>query len=336
MREISTESLIKWYECNGRDLPWRRTKDPYKIWLSEIILQQTRVEQGLPYYEKFVENFPVVGDLARVNLDKVYKFWEGLGYYSRANNLHSTANYIAKELKGTFPNNYKDLIKLKGVGDYTASAISSFCFNEIQPVLDGNVYRVISRFYGIEEEINTPKAKKIFKTILFEIIDDKRPDLFNQAIMEFGALQCVPRNPLCEECIFKSECYAHTTNSVNNFPVKKQTKKSIDRYFNYLVFNKNGQLAIRKRGNKDIWKNLHEFPLLDSKDIFEQESHANFTFYEVSKTYKQVLSHQNIYAKFFTVNHLNGEEFFFIDKKEVDSYGFHGLMVKYLKDIGWI
>ena len=215
-----SKTLINWYSANKRNLPWRETRDPYSIWLSEIILQQTQVKQGLPYFNSFLAEFPTIFDLAKVEESKVLKLWQGLGYYSRARNLHATAKYIANELQGEFPNNYKALLKLKGVGDYTASAISSICFNEVAAVVDGNVYRVLSRYYGITTPINSSKAIKEFKFLAQKLIDKERPAEFNQAIMEFGAIQCKPKNPNCSLCPLNSSCFALQKNIVAQLPVK--------------------------------------------------------------------------------------------------------------------
>src|SRR5690606_28672368 len=215
-----SQKLISWYLQNKRDLPWRNTKNPYKIWLSEVILQQTRVAQGLPYYENFVKHFPTVFDLAKANEEQVLKIWQGLGYYSRARNLHHTAQYVSENLNGEFPKTYNKLIKLKGIGSYPAAAISSFSNDENVAVLDGNVYRVLSRYFGIETDISSSQGKKEFQEMADEVLDKKRPALFNQAIMEFGALQCVPKNPNCEVCVFNDSCVALQKNKVAQLPVK--------------------------------------------------------------------------------------------------------------------
>ena len=233
---IFSKTLINWYSVNKRELPWRQTIDPYYIWLSEIILQQTQVAQGLPYYVKFTEEFPSVFHLAKAQEGHVLKLWQGLGYYSRARNLHTTAKYIAAELKGEFPNNYKDLLKLKGIGDYTASAIASICFNKPEAVVDGNVYRVLSRYFGIDTPINSPKGAKEFKQLAQELIDKKDPATFNQAIMEFGATQCKPQSPDCTLCPFTSSCIAFNENRIIELPVKIKSGKAKKKYFNFFNY----------------------------------------------------------------------------------------------------
>ena len=222
---ILSEKLIYWYLQNKRELPWRKTKDPYRVWLSEIMLQQTRVAQGLPYFLKFTKAFPTVFDLAKADESEVLKLWQGLGYYSRARNLHFTAKYIAEELNGMFPENYKGLLQLKGVGDYTASAIASICYDEPVAVVDGNVYRVLSRYFGIATPINSTKGIKEFKELAQTLIDASQPGVYNQAIMDFGALHCKPQNPLCNECPVSDSCVALAKNSIKELPVKERKIK---------------------------------------------------------------------------------------------------------------
>ena len=258
--------LATWYLENKRDLPWRQTTNPYQIWLSEIMLQQTRVAQGLPYYQAFTKTFPTVFDLANASEEHVLKLWQGLGYYSRARNLHATAKYIATDLNGIFPANYKDLLKLKGVGEYTAAAIASFSYNEVVPVVDGNVYRVLARYFNVSTDIASAKAKKEFTDLAFEVISTKNPALFNQSIMEFGALQCVPKNPNCSICPLNSSCAALATNKVNQLPVKTKKLKAKYRFLNYLyIFDNDNKTTINKRVEKGIWHNLYEFPLVETE-----------------------------------------------------------------------
>src|SRR6056300_1490745 len=233
---IFSNKLILWYLQNKRDLPWRKTKNPYHVWLSEIILQQTRVAQGLDYYLKFIDAFPTVNHLANADESTVLKLWQGLGYYSRARNLHFSAKYIVKELTGEFPKTYKEIVKLKGVGDYTASAIASMCFNEPTAVVDGNVYRVLSRYFGIDTPINSSKGVKEFKAMAQELIDRNNPAIFNQAIMEFGATQCKPKNPDCGNCPFQNSCVAFGYNHIDALPVKNKSARAKKKYFNFLVF----------------------------------------------------------------------------------------------------
>lgn len=256
--------LLTWYRKNKRSLPWRATRDPYKIWLSEIILQQTRVDQGMAYYHAFVENYPDVHALAKASEDKVLKTWEGLGYYSRARNLHVTAKKISVELGGRFPSSHAGLLELKGVGDYTASAISSICFNEVQPVVDGNVYRFLSRYFGIKTPIDSTKGKKEFRELAAELITQKDPGTFNQAMMEFGARQCTPRNPECGECVFRLSCVASKKKLVAKLPVKEKKTKVTERTLVYLVLKNGNYTFIRQRTGKDIWQGLYEFPLWEA------------------------------------------------------------------------
>ncbi|MEJ6792849.1 MAG: A/G-specific adenine glycosylase [Lacinutrix sp.] len=261
-----TEKLISWYLVNKRDLPWRKTKNPYFIWLSEIILQQTQVAQGLPYYDAFTTKFPTVFDLAKAEESQILKLWQGLGYYSRARNLHASAKYIVEELDGHFPDTYNEIIKLKGIGDYTASAVASICFNETTAVVDGNVYRALSRIYGICTPINTGKGFKEFKALAQELIDKKRPATFNQAIMEFGARQCKPKNPDCNSCPFSGTCIALQQDRISELPVKLKTLKVKIKHFNFIVIlSEDGKTILEKREGKGIWQNLYQFPLLETK-----------------------------------------------------------------------
>jgi A/G-specific adenine glycosylase len=258
--------LIKWYNINKRDLPWRKTNDPYKIWISEIVLQQTRVDQGLPYYLKFVKEFPKVQNLADASEDKVLKLWQGLGYYSRARNLHFTSKLISNELKGKFPENYDELLKLKGVGEYTASAIASFAFNEQKAVLDGNVFRVLSRYYGVIIPIDSSKGKKIFSSLAYKNLPKKNYATYNQSIMEFGALQCKPSNPDCAICPINIKCWAFLNSKTKDLPCKEKKIKVRLRYFNFIIIQNNKTVIMEKRLEKDIWRNLYQFPLFETSD----------------------------------------------------------------------
>lgn len=310
-----TNLLIEWYLQKKRDLPWRNTTNPYPIWLSEIILQQTRVAQGMPYFYAFLESFPTVKELARADEQQVLKLWQGLGYYSRARNLHQTAQYIANELEGVFPNSYAGLIQLKGIGEYTAAAIASFAYNEPVPVVDGNVFRVVSRYFGIESDINTGKTKKEFTALAAELLSKEQPALFNQAIMEFGAMHCTPKNPDCENCIFNSSCVALQKGLVGQLPFKSKKIKIRKRYFNYIVLqDKKGNTKIQQRTDKGIWHNLYEFPLFETTQEEGFETIAplikNDTDFgdsvvsiqeanPISLIHK--LSHQHLYIKFWKV-----------------------------------
>ena len=310
-----TEILTHWYSVYKRDLPWRKTKNIYRIWLSEIILQQTRVNQGLKYYEDFVATFPTVFDLANADEEMVLKLWQGLGYYSRARNLHFTAKYIVKDLNGEFPGNYEGLIKLKGIGDYTASAIASICFEEPTPVVDGNVYRVLSRYYGIKTTINSTKGVKEFKQLAQQLIDIKQPGIFNQAIMEFGAVQCKPHNPDCSICPFNQSCVAIQKKIVSSLPVKNNKVIIKKRFFNYLVVTYlDNNTLIRQRKSKGIWQGLYEFPLVESHqeiDLKELLLSKNFQETIFDETFSislfnntsiiHKLTHQHLYVKFWII-----------------------------------
>lgn len=308
-----SSKLIAWYQNNKRDLPWRNRKDPYAIWLSEIILQQTRIDQGLSYYESFIATYPTVFDLAAAEEEAVLKLWQGLGYYSRARNLHHTAQHIAANHNGIFPNTHKELLKLKGVGDYTASAISSFCFEEPQAVVDGNVYRVLSRVFGIQTPINTSAGAKEFKKLAQKLIDKNKPGEFNQALMEFGSMHCKPQNPFCEDCIFNSECVAFNNGMVQKLPVKTSKTKVRNRYFNYLVIlSEDEKTLLEKRTGNGIWRNLYQFPLLEKEQnvvLTIQDVSSFMSNFEVKslslyneKPVVHKLSHQHLHIQFWIVN----------------------------------
>jgi A/G-specific adenine glycosylase len=307
-----SKTLTTWYLENKRDLPWRNTTNPYHIWLSEIMLQQTRVAQGLPYYMAFTKEFPAVFDLAKANEEKVLKLWQGLGYYSRARNLHATAKHIAEDLNGIFPPDYKSLLQLKGVGEYTAAAIASFCYNEVVPVVDGNVFRVLSRYYNVETDIASANAKKEFTLLGQEVISKENPALFNQAIMEFGALQCVPKNPNCEICPLNTSCAALSLKKVSELPIKGKKLKIKNRFLNYLyiVDNKN-KTTINQRTAKGIWHNLYEFPLVETEILETDESVLSLIRNEFkditdiilmeTETITHKLSHQHLHIKFWKI-----------------------------------
>jgi A/G-specific adenine glycosylase len=326
------KALTHWYSANKRDLPWRRTTNPYFIWLSEIILQQTKVEQGLPYYEAFVTNFPTIFDLASANESDVLKLWQGLGYYSRARNLHATAKHIVEELDGAFPNNYKDLLKLKGVGDYTASAIASICFNEVCAVVDGNVYRAFSRYFGIATPINSSQGQKEFKALAQKVIDKDDPAEFNQAIMEFGARQCKPKNPDCTICPLQNSCVALQKNLIAELPVKKKSLKPKKKHFNFLVLvSEDGKTILEKREGKGIWQNLYQFPLIESNEVMDFSAMSlqlkkhdviNGASYKLSLYNEEAiihkLSHQHLHTKFWII--------------EIDALAIKGISIRNIKD----
>lgn len=303
--------LIEWYRCHQRELPWRTTKDPYKIWLSEIILQQTRVVQGLPYYQRFIESYPTVYELAAASETAVLRLWQGLGYYSRARNLHACARSIVEKYNGKFPDNYKELLSLPGIGPYTAAAIASIVFKEPVPVLDGNVYRVLSRIFGIEVPINSPAGKHIFNMLAQDLLPPDRPDVYNQAIMDFGALQCTPVKPLCSTCIFQLECQALRTNKQEELPVKQPRIKIKPRFFHYLVIQAEDSLLMKMRQKGDIWTGLYDFYLIEDKQSTEFEQLEDvlvdlikkhqLSITKSPKLYKHILTHRIIYATFFKV-----------------------------------
>jgi A/G-specific adenine glycosylase len=307
--------LITWYLKHKRTLPWRNESNPYYIWLSEIILQQTRVDQGLPYYLKFVERFPSIFDLAVASEEEILKLWQGLGYYSRARNLHFTAKQIAFEFDGTFPPSYSELKKLKGIGDYTASAIASICFDEAAAVVDGNVYRVLSRVFGIDTPINSSAGAKTFKSLAQQLIDVERPGTFNQALMEFGARHCVPQNPDCNRCVFSGQCEAVRTGTVSDLPAKLKKQQIRKRYFNYIVLISDEQEAtlLQQRKGKGIWQNLYEFPLIETTSVINEAAFCELTEYKALSENASIaalslynedpvvhkLSHQHLYTTFW-------------------------------------
>ena len=340
-----TTQLMAWYKINKRSFPWRQTTDPYRVWLSEVIMQQTRVAQGTPYYTSFIENFPTIDHLAAAKEQQVLKLWQGLGYYSRARNLHYTAKVIVSEYDSVFPKTFKELLTLKGIGDYTASAISSICFNEPQAVIDGNVYRVLSRYFGKDTPIDAPYALKEFKILATELMGSESPGEFNQALMEFGALQCTPKNPVCNTCIFQNECTAFNQNLVGKLPLKKNKIKVTNRYFNYLVFETpNKKTILQQRTTKGIWQNLYEFPLVESlnvlsiDEIYEAPLISKYTKIKdtsVSKInetpIRHKLSHQQLYITFWKVktNTLLEEGMF---QNEVHNYPVPRALEKFIKN----
>ena len=313
MKADFTRLLLVWNTSqNLREMPWKGEKDPYKIWLSEIILQQTRVEQGRIYYEKFLKTFPTIKQLAKAPDEKVFKLWEGLGYYSRCKNLLFTARKIVQEMDAIFPDTYEEIKKLKGIGPYTAAAIASFAFNEPYAVVDGNVQRVIARYFGIVSPPDTSAGKKIYDLLAQALLDKKKPAIYNQAIMDFGAVICKPQNPLCNQCIQKKDCMALKLNEVKSLPVKGKRIDKKNRWFYYFLFLCNNQVYVRKRIQKDIWQNLYEFVLEESSapiiHSFEDcrfvekiiGKHA-YTISSISKMYRQQLSHQYINGQFIVI-----------------------------------
>ena len=342
--------LTSWYQANKRDLPWRSISDPYKIWISEIILQQTRVNQGLDYYLRFVERFPGVKELAEANEDEVLKYWQGLGYYSRARNLHKAARQILTDFSGHFPEKHSEVLKLSGAGDYTAAAICSFAYNQPYAVVDGNVYRVLSRLFGIETPIDSSKGKKEFAEIAQHLLPKNESGLHNQAIMEFGALQCIPASPDCNNCPLKSVCQAFELNLVAILPVKFQKIKVSNRYFNYLFIKYNDVTFLQKRIAKDVWQNLYEFPLIESDqlveitDLIESEKFKNLfqgisqvEIIKKSNPMKHILTHRVIFAQFVTVtiSELNNklQKLVEVPLNEIDRFAVSRLMELFLETV---
>lgn len=298
---------MTWYQDNKRMLPWRETKDPYKIWLSEIILQQTRVAQGLPYYNAFINTFPTVVSLARAKEEQVLRLWQGLGYYSRARNLHKCAKVVVDNYSAKFPPSFDTLQKLPGIGPYTAAAIASISFNEAVAVVDGNVFRVLARVFGIELDITSNEGKRFFFDKANELIDHKHPDTFNQAMMEFGATWCTPKNPKCEECIFKKMCVAYQKGIINLLPVKLKKTKVKRRYLNYFILEWNKKIVLRKREGKDIWHGLYDFFLIETTtaqkplNLLQHDQWLSLLKKKEVKTFnpvKHILSHQLLIIHF--------------------------------------
>lgn len=309
-----SKKILDWYALNKRELPWRGAKNPYLIWLSEIMLQQTRVAQGTPYYLKFAERFPTVKDLAVASEEEVLKLWQGLGYYSRARNLHATAKVVAFDLDNRFPQTYKGLMKLKGVGDYTASAIASICFDEPKAVVDGNVFRVLARYFGVEKPINSVEGAKYFRELAAEVMDTRNIRDYNQGVMEFGSLQCAPKNPDCVGCPLNESCVALQKNLVGRLPVKINKTRIRKRYFNYLVvLNEKDETYLQQRKGKGIWQNLWEFPLFESeseigkndirkkmKELTGVKESRSLSLYN-EKEIIHKLSHQHLHTRFWII-----------------------------------
>ena len=328
-------------------MPWKGETDPYKIWLSEIILQQTRVEQGWDYYNRFVKTFPSIEKLARASEQKVFKLWEGLGYYTRCKNLLATAKFIASEKKGKFPNNYDDILVLKGVGPYTAAAIASFAFNLPHAVVDGNVFRVLSRFFAIDTPIDNGTGKKQFTALAEELLDKKQAGIYNQALMDFGAVVCKPKNPLCTACPLKTECRAFAQDKIDKLPVKAGKINKKKRWFYYFVVEENGKILVKKRGPKDIWENLYEFTLLETQSsatidflrkaeiIKNLYTKSKFEIKHISKLYKQQLSHQTIQGRFIYVtikNNIQLKGYKAVTYKEITKLPFPKFITAYLAE----
>jgi A/G-specific adenine glycosylase len=344
--------LVRWWEDNKRDLPWKSTKDPYRIWISEIILQQTRVEQGKPYYEAFIQNYPDIKSLAEAKEDEVLKLWEGLGYYSRARNLHHTAKYITKDLGGIFPSVHDELLKLKGVGPYTAAAIASFAFDLPHAVVDGNVIRLVSRILGITQAVDNPKIQKEISDFVSASIVHSSPASFNQALMDFGSMVCKPNNPGCEECVFQSFCVAFDKDFVNQIPLKIKKAPRKNRYFHYLDIriNHGDMTIITQRSDSDIWKKLYELPMLETSDasilnevVLRKISNEILDTYDLNCEIKvldtkltQILTHQKIHGIFYEIQLNNKLEkinppYYLVKRKKVSNFAFPKIINDYIR-----
>jgi A/G-specific adenine glycosylase len=342
-----SKTLLTWYGHYKRELPWRGETNPYKIWASEIILQQTRIAQGWDYYLRFIDRFPTVEDLATASEDEVLKYWQGLGYYSRARNLYTGAKYIVNEHKGIFPRRYEDILKIKGVGEYTAAAIASIAFNLPYAAIDGNAFRVLTRVFGIDTPIDTTSGKKEITALANQLLDTKQSGLFNQALMDFGALQCLPAHPDCDCCCFAFECMAKRQCLQDILPLKSKKPKVRTRYFYYFRIYRQSEILIRKRGENDIWKGLYEFPLFESeKELSEDEILSNlflrdildgctWTLNTISSQYKHQLTHQLIIAQFITVTITKGKPHLYnsmlsIPEADMDIYPVARLIERFL------
>lgn len=340
--------LLSWLAANPRDMPWKKTKDPYKIWVSEIILQQTRVAQGTPYYLTFIQRFPTVFDLASASEEAVFKVWEGLGYYRRARHMHETAQFIVTHYEGVFPNTYEEILALKGIGEYSAAAIGSFAFGLEKAVVDGNVSRLISRLFGIEEEVQSLTGKLKIKEIAQRALSlSADPSQHNQAIMNFGAMVCLPKAPVCHTCPFAKACYALEHKRVDELPKKKAKKKRKKRYFHYYVIRQNKEVYLRRREAEDIWKGLYEFHLVETKSLSqpfnkeelmqELEIVGHCALKPALKSYKQNLTHREILASFHELTlaestQWNHQNYHKIDAEELDTYPFPKVIHCYLVD----
>lgn len=343
-----SKTLLKWNDTeNTRQMPWKGEKNPYRIWISEIILQQTRVRQGIEYYNRFIKAFPDVQSLAATPEKKVYKLWEGLGYYSRCKNLIASARFIHNELAGEFPKKYEEILALKGIGTYTASAIASFAYNQPFAVLDANVFRVLSRFFGEEVPINTNEGKKFYGALAQSLLDKKQPGNYNQALMDFGAVICKPVAPLCSQCLFQNKCLAFLSKKVSVLPINTKNIRQKERFFTYLLVEYKKQFYVHQRTGKDIWQNLYEFILIETTTLFDPKSlvvnekirnilnQADFTIKSVSPKKSQKLTHQIISCQFVYIEikkPFRNKEYFQVNEKQLKSLPFPKLIASYLAD----
>ena len=341
--------LLEWDRTgNDRPMPWKGEKDPYRIWLSEIILQQTRVEQGWDYYNRFISAYPDIHSLSNAPDADVFKLWEGLGYYTRCRNLIHTAKYISEEKNGRFPDNYHDILNLKGVGPYTAAAISSFAFNLPYAVLDGNVFRVLARYFGIKKNINSPEGKREFSVLAGELLDQKQPGVYNQAMMDFGAVICKPVIPRCTECPFRNDCFAYNHNLVETLPVKGKKAPVKKRWFYYIVLEHNNKVAIRKRVEKDIWQDLYEFPLIEKESESDHDSLIHEALMNkwvlkkdlynltISGAFRQQLTHQLISGRFLGIvlrnKPVHDPGWIWVPRSGINAYPFPNYINQFLRD----
>ena len=344
------DTLINWYEENHRDLPWRNNPTPYEVWLSEVILQQTRVNQGMDYYLRFTKKWPTVLALAQASEEKVLKMWQGLGYYSRARNLYHCANQVVKQYKGEFPADFEKLKHLKGIGDYTAAAIASIAFNLPYAVVDGNVYRVLARLFDINTPINNNEGQKLFTQLADELLNKNQPGLHNQAMMEFGALHCTPKNPNCLLCPLQAQCLAFAHQTVMLRPVKLAKTKITTRYFNYLILRINNSLYLHKRNDNDIWKNLYDFPCIESQtpmsveEVIASEAFLQlienkpFTIIKSSPVFTHKLTHRTLLAQFIEIKleqellQIQTKDLFLTPETELGSFPIPRLIDLYLNN----
>jgi len=342
-----SDQLVQWYQNNKRRLPWRDTNDAYVIWLSEIILQQTRVEQGLPYFYRFLEKYPDADSFAAASEDEILKLWQGLGYYSRGRNMLKTAHMVQEKYNGVFPKTYNELIKLKGIGEYTAAAIASFSANEAKAVVDGNVYRVLARYFGIDDPINSPKGKKVFQSVADDLLNKQNAGLHNQAMMEFGAILCKPKNPACGICPVRGGCYAFLNNAINTLPVKLKKLTVRERYLNYFLITDGNSVIMNRRGDKDIWANMYDLPMVETtamlsppelfalpgiKDLFGDDIKIE----EIFPVKKHLLTHQRLFVRFIKLQQQSiefKEQWFTTDRNNLKKLALPKVIFIFLKNI---
>ena len=330
-----TRLITDWYRQNKRELPWRQTSDPYLIWLSEIILQQTRVEQGKSYFLKFKNNYPTIIDLANASEESILNDWQGLGYYSRARNLHFTAKLIRDNYNGVFPNQFEQIKSLKGIGNYTAAAISSFAFNQNYAVVDGNVYRLLSRVFNIDTPIDSTQGIKYFQNLADELIDKKDPAIHNQAIMEVGAMICLPKNPSCSECPLESKCLSLANGNFQFLPVKSKKVKVKKRFFHYLIFSDKNNTILQKRIDKDIWQQLYQFPMIETGSIQIPDDEIFKNKFEISEKITHILTHQKITAQFYHFNFIPNKlekEWIKIKISDIQDFPLPRIIDRYLEN----